>query len=95
MTVALGTSTPTSMTVVHTSTSISPARNAAITASFSSLDSRPCIRPSRTPARGPRCSRASSSTTVVGGGPCSLSLFFVDFFAVAGLSFSSMRDATT
>ena len=28
MTVALGTSTPTSMTVVHTSTSISPARNA-------------------------------------------------------------------
>ena len=69
ITVALGTSTPTSITVVQTSTSISAARNAAITASFSSADSLPCMRPSRSPDSGPwpRCS--NSSTTVVAGGP--------------------------
>ena len=40
--VALGTSTPTSMTVVATSTSSSPAANAVITSSFSPGGSRPC-----------------------------------------------------
>ena len=38
ITEALGTSTPTSMTVVETSTSTSPAANRLITASFSSLE---------------------------------------------------------
>jgi hypothetical protein len=44
---ALGTSTPTSITVVATSTSMSPAAKAAITACFSSAFSRPCTSPTR------------------------------------------------
>ena len=44
---AFGTSTPTSITVVATSTSISPRTNAAIVAAFSSGFMRPCIRPTR------------------------------------------------
>ena len=42
MTVALGTSTPTSMTVVATSTSMRPAAKSVIARSFSSGVSRPC-----------------------------------------------------
>ena len=42
ITVALGTSTPTSITVVATSTSMSPAANRRITSSFSSAGIRPC-----------------------------------------------------
>ncbi len=43
ITVAFGTSTPTSITVVATSTSISPARNAAMIASRSLAGTCPCI----------------------------------------------------
>ena len=42
---ALGTSTPTSITVVLTKTRKVPATNAAITACFSEGDKRPCIKP--------------------------------------------------
>ena len=69
MTVELGTSTPTSMTVVHTSTSICPARKADMMASFSSPGSRPCIKPRRNPESCPRRSCSKSFTTVVAGGP--------------------------
>ena len=81
ITVALGTSTPTSMTVVHTSTSTSPARNAAITASFSSADSRPCISPSRSPASGPlresreQLDHGDRRRTAAADRPASLSVF--------------------
>ena len=51
MTVAFGTSTPTSITVVATRTSISPAAKARITASLSSAGSRPCSTSTRSPAR--------------------------------------------
>ena len=50
MTVAFGTSTPTSITVVATSTSSSPRRKRPITSSFSALAIRPCISPSRSPS---------------------------------------------
>ena len=53
--VALGTSTPTSITVVATSTAISPRWKAAITASFSG----PFIRPWTTPTLSPKRSRSS------------------------------------
>ena len=49
ITEALGTSTPTSTTVVHTSTWRRPARKASITASFSSAFIRPCSSPTSTP----------------------------------------------
>src|SRR5579883_3263267 len=49
MTVALGTSTPTSMTVVETRIWSSLARNRCMTPSFSSLDMRPWSRPSFRP----------------------------------------------
>ena len=49
ITVALGTSTPTSMTVVATSTSIVPARKRSMTASLSAPAMRPCSRPRREP----------------------------------------------
>jgi len=45
MTVAFGTSIPTSITVVATSTWTSPSRNARITLSRSSPPIRPCTRP--------------------------------------------------
>ena len=47
ITVALGTSTPTSMTVVATSTSISCARNSSITRRFCSFESLPWSTPTR------------------------------------------------
>ena len=62
--VALATSTPTSITVVETSTSISPAAKARIVRSFSSGGSRPCSTPTRSPASGPS---ASSAATLLDG----------------------------
>ena len=56
---ALGTSTPTSMTVVATSTSNRAALNASIAASFSAGFIRPCTRPTR------RSGRASASSAAV------------------------------
>ncbi len=56
MTVAFGTSTPTSMTVVATSTSSSPAANRRITASLSSGVIRPCSTSTRRPDRAPSAS---------------------------------------
>ena len=53
MTVALGTSTPTSMTVVATRTSVRPARKRAIVASFSLGVTRPWSRPTSSPASSP------------------------------------------
>ncbi len=50
---ALGTSTPTSMTVVETSTSTSPAANACITRSLSSGAIRPCSISTRSPLERP------------------------------------------
>ena len=61
--VALGTSTPTSMTVVATSTLISPAAKSRITWSFSSGCSLPCRMPSRSPASGPAASVPATSST--------------------------------
>ena len=55
------------MTVVATSTSISPAAKARITASFSPAGSRPCSTPSRSPASGPSRSIAATSVTASGG----------------------------
>src|SRR5579871_245659 len=46
MTLALGTSTPTSTTVVATRICISLSRNLIMTISFSSLERRPCSKPS-------------------------------------------------
>ncbi len=63
ITVAFGTSTPTSITVVATRTSISPAENARITRSFSSGCSLPCRMPSRSPASGPASRVAATSST--------------------------------
>ena len=62
ITVAFGTSTPTSMTVVATSTSSSPARNALHRRSFSADDIRPCSSPSRSPASSPAASRSYVSS---------------------------------
>ena len=63
---ALGTSTPTSMTVVATSTSSLPAAKARITASFSSAGSRPCRTPIRSPCSGPSASSGATSRTASG-----------------------------
>ena len=51
--VALGTSTPTSMTDVHTSAWISPQRKRSMTASFSAGVMRPWIRPRRKASSSP------------------------------------------
>ena len=53
MIVACGTSIPTSITLVATSTSIAPERKASITAAFSLAFIRPCTRPSRKASSGP------------------------------------------
>ncbi len=63
MTVAFGTLTPTSMTVVATSTWIWLAEKARITASFSSGGMRPCRISTRNPRRGPWASMVATSTT--------------------------------
>jgi hypothetical protein len=51
MTVALGTSTPTSTTVVATRRSISPSAKACITASLSFPFMRPWSSPTRSPGK--------------------------------------------
>jgi len=66
---ALGTSTPTSITVVATSTSSSPAAKADITESFSPVASRPCSTPMRNPRSGPSARYADSSSTLGFGRP--------------------------
>ena len=66
ITVAFGTSTPTSITVVATRTSTWPAENPRITRSFSSGGSRPCKMPSRSPASWPASSVAATSSTASG-----------------------------
>ena len=58
ITFAFGTSTPTSMTTVETSMSISPFAKARITASFSRGRIRPCKSPSRRDANTPFCRRS-------------------------------------
>jgi len=68
ITVAFVTSTPTSMTVVATSTCSSPRRKAAIVTSFSFGASCPCSSPTQRPASSPEESRAYSSTADFGGG---------------------------
>ncbi len=65
---AFGTSTPTSITVVAISTSISPAANRVITESFSSAGSRPCRISTRSPASGSASSSAICSTAMAGRG---------------------------
>ena len=55
MTVALGTSTPTSMTVVATSTCVSFARKRAMTSSFSAAFMRPCSSSTRQSANTVSC----------------------------------------
>ncbi len=84
MTVALGTSTPTSITVVATRTSTSPAANACITASFSSGAIRPCSISRRRSFSGPAASSGASSSTARSG---------LGFSAVA--SSGSIRAHTT
>ena len=61
MTVASGTSTPTSITVVATSTSISPRRNCAIASSRAAGAICPCSSPTRSPASSPAARRSNSS----------------------------------
>ena len=56
MIVASGTSIPTSITLVATSTSSFPARKSSITAAFSFAFSRPWTRPSRKASSGPLAS---------------------------------------
>ena len=51
MTVALGTSTPTSTTVVETRTSVAPSRKAAMASSFSPAPMRPWRSPTARPGR--------------------------------------------
>ena len=65
---AFGTFTPTSITVVAMSRSISPSAKARMTSSFSSLASRPCSTPIRVSAnRGSaRTCAATDSTVAVG-----------------------------
>ena len=67
MTVAFGTSTPTSMTVVATRTSRSPSVKARMTRSFSSAGIRPCSAATRSPASGPFSSAGATSSTASGG----------------------------
>ena len=51
ITLAFGTSTPTSMTVVATRICVSLAANRVITSSFSAVFRRPCSRPTRKPTK--------------------------------------------
>ena len=67
ITVAFGTSTPTSTTVVATSTSSCAAANPRIAASFSSGGIRPCRIPTRSPCSGPSASPGATSSTASGG----------------------------
>ena len=62
MIVAFATSTPTSMTVVATSTSSSRRVNASITARRSTAASRPCRQPTRSPFSSALRSRSASAS---------------------------------
>ncbi len=64
MMVAWGTWTPTSTTVVATSTRTTPAWNAAITSSFSDIVMRPCSIAIGTPLSAPSDSSAYALSTV-------------------------------
>jgi hypothetical protein len=66
MIVALGTSTPTSITVVAIRQSISPARNRPMTCSRVSRFSRPCSAATRAPRSGPSSSFRISVRRLVG-----------------------------
>ena len=83
---ALGTSTPTSITVVATRTSISPPANALIVSSFNSELCRPCNGASFKPLRAPVANfGASSSTLVIFSVPANSSLVISSpiIFAIA------------
>ena len=68
MAVASGTSTPTSTTVVETSTGAAPDAKRASALSFSSAGSRPCRTPTSTPASsGSARSSSTTSRTARGG----------------------------
>ena len=67
ITVALGTSTPTSMTVVETRTCTSPWAKACIVRSFSSGGIRPCSISTRRPASSTSASWGASSSTARNG----------------------------
>ena len=79
MTVALGTSTPTSITVVATRTLVPPSRKRAMVASFSAAGSRPWSSPSESPDSSSASSRAWVSSAE----------------ATSSLSLSPMRGHTT
>ncbi len=73
--VALGTSTPTSITVVATSSWILPALKASIAASLAALGMRPCTSPTRSPGSAAlrvaavssaACARSSSDSSMSG-----------------------------
>ena len=67
MIVALGTSTPTSITVVDIRTSISPSEKACIVVFFSSVESCPCKIAIRRPLSGPACRVGANSSTLTTG----------------------------
>ncbi len=104
--VAFGTFTPTSMTVVATSTSTWPAVKRRITSSLASGCSLPCRISIRRPASGPLASISAVSTTASGGRLSSLDAptssgssgsalrFFAADFGSAGSS-SPIRGQTT
>ena len=64
ITVALGTSMPTSMRLVETSTSTSPRLKAAMTASRSAALSWPWTTATLASRNGPACRRSASATAV-------------------------------
>ncbi len=100
--VALATSTPTSMTVVETRTSTSPAAKARMVRSLSSGAIRPCILARRSPARGPSASSTTRSSTarsgqVTGCSPSSTPTYSQNEVSTATCSESSLviRGQTT
>ena len=65
MIVAFGTSTPTSITVVATRTSSSPALKRAMRSRRSAGRSWPCMQPTRNPRSSARCSRSASCSAAL------------------------------
>lgn len=102
MAVALGTLTPTSMTVVATRTSTSPAANRRMTSSFSSGCIRPCSTSTLSPESAPPRSWSAISRTASGGrfSPSSSGAAFLAFAFLpprpsASSASSPMRGQTT
>ncbi len=95
MTVEFGTFTPTSMTVVATSTLTSSAAKRRMTSSLSAGSIRPCSTSTDSPASGPRVSCSAISRTASGGrfSPSSSAVFFFGFFGSS--SPSPIRGHTT